>query len=134
MRGGLLYIAGQDFDARKEIWTLQAQVEKQKLHRGFASAIRLLVDLALDGYKPSTHPLEQTNFDNVLLFEDAGMRLAFNVPGNGRAPSPDIMLLASGTCTPDRAVRAASRAKFITDAAVRRKHGQSLIWPLTKAL
>jgi hypothetical protein len=135
MNGALYYVAGEGFDARQDIWDLQARIAEEDRYAGFASAIRLLIDLATDGFKPDRDGglLEPTDADNVLLFEDAGMRLALEVPGQGRAATPDISLLAAQFCGLDRKSRKAGRAAFVATALERRKTGQRMTWPLAKS-
>ena len=100
MNGSLYYVIGDDFNVRDDLWALVARVAAEKRHVGFNSAVRLLFDLAVDGFNPDQMNglLNPTDFDDILLFVDSGMRLAFDVPGNGRASTPDIMLLAAQFC------------------------------------
>ena len=69
-----------------------------------------------------------------MLFEDAGVRLAFEVPGNGLFPTQDVTLLAAEFCH-DRgqATYTLGRAKFIVTAASRRLRGRRATWPLANA-
>jgi hypothetical protein len=133
MNGHLLYAAGDDFDVRQEFWTLKTRVAAEDRYRGYFSAVRLLFDLAVDGFKPGEMRglFEATPIENIMLFEDAGVRLAFQVPGNGRHSTPDIMLLAAEFCPLNPAQRAASHASFAA-AAAQRAHGRVEKWPLIK--
>ena len=105
-------------------------------HQGYLDALRLLRDIAIDGYKPDEMEglLIETTTENVLVFESVGVRLAFDVPGNGRASTPDIALLAAEFCDLDRFARAATRPMFIARAVERSRTGERAIWPLVKPL
>jgi len=135
MNGDLLYAFGDDFDVRREVWALKARVDAEERHRGFMSAVRLLFDLALDGFKPDDMRglLEPTEVENILVFEDAGVRLIFNVPGNGRLSTPDIMLLvAEFYPAPEEPGAKAWRLALILEARRRGTEGQRGTWPLVK--
>ena len=133
MQGSLNYVSGKDFDARQEVWDLKSRVDVENRHRGYMSAVRLLFDLAVDGFKSGSMSglLQPTQIENILVLEDSGVRLAFHVPGNGRYPTPDIMLLAAEFCSLVPAQRAASRASFVAMAAQRSK-GKNEAWPLVR--
>jgi hypothetical protein len=128
----LFYAYGEDFDARQEIWDLQARVSVEDRHVGYLSAVRLLLDIAIDGFRPDGvgRLLSVTEIDNILLFEDSGVRLAFEVPGNGRYETPDIMLLTAKSC-PRRKEdgHASTRTALVQDAARRQSKGQRGQWP-----
>lgn len=135
MLGFLYYASGADFDARREVWALRARVAAEQRLRGYMSAVRLLFDLSVDGFRPDDMQglLDPTDIENILVFEDSGVRLAFNVPGNGRLPTPDIMLLAAELCALDRQARAATRRAFAASARHRYRNGERAIWPLVKS-
>ena len=135
MRGSLYYAVGDDFDARQEVWTLKARVAVEGRQLGFMSAIRLLFDIALDGFNAEQMHglLRRSGLENILLFEDAGARLAFDVPGNGRLPTPDIMLLGAQFCPRHGEFEAVSaRNDFVASAFDRRMRGRRATWPFVK--
>ena len=123
-------------DARREVQELLTRVAAEARHRGCLDALRLLQDVAIDGYSPDEMKglLIETTVENVLVFESLGVRLAFDVPGNGRAPTPDIALLAAEFCDLDRAARAATRPIFVARAVERRRLGERATWLLVKPL
>lgn len=136
MNGELQYVRGDGFDAQLELRQLAKLVAKEKRHSGYWSGLRLLRDFATTGFSPSEHSplLEPTGTDDVFIFEDSGLRLAFDVPGNGRHPTPDIALLSAEFCPLSRAARRETRAASITQATVRRRTGERRTWPLVKNL
>jgi hypothetical protein len=135
MNGSLYYAVGQDFDPRQELWDLKARVAAEDRYRGYFSAVRMLFDLSVDGFDPEQMNglLESTNSENVVLFEDCGVCLAFDLPGNGRLRTPDIMLLAAQFC-PLRGgpAHAVSLTTFVETAAERRLIGNRATWYLVK--
>lgn len=135
MKGDLFYAVADDFDARREFITLTARVAAQGRYRGYWSALKLLLDVARDGFNPieMRELLERTEAENVLLFEDAGVRLTFDVPANGLLSTPDIMLLASEFCPrPGQAMHVATRVALIAASADRRIRGRRATWALAK--
>ncbi|MBI3704468.1 MAG: hypothetical protein HY244_11640 [Rhizobiales bacterium] len=132
----MTYITGNAGDARREVKELMGRVAAEARHRGCLDALRLLRDVALEGYNPDEMKglLIETTNENVLVFESEGVRLAFDVPGNGRASTPDIALLAAEFCDFDRVARATTRPMFIARAVERRRTGERAIWPLVKPL
>jgi hypothetical protein len=135
MHGSLYYAIGQDFDPRQELRDLKARVAAEDRHRGYFSAVRLLFDLAVDGFDPEQMNglLESTNNTNVMLFEDSGVRLAFDLPGHGRLQTADIILLAAQFC-PLRGgpAHAISLTVFVETASERRLIGTRATWHLVK--
>lgn len=134
MRGSLSYMAAADFDPQAELRSLRDGVAAEGRHSGYMSAIRLLLDLAMDGYLPHRDGamFERTASEDILVFEDSGVRLGFGVPGNGRHTTPDITLLGVEFCPLDRAQRAASREFFAQIMQRRYKSGTSSVWPLAR--
>jgi hypothetical protein len=134
MRGSLNYLAASDFDPQGEIRALRDRVAAEGRHNGYMSAIRLLLDLAMDGYLPHRDGgmLERTAIEDIFVFEDSGVRLGFCVPGNGRHTTPDIALLGAEFCPLDRAQRAASREPFARTMYRRYKSGTGFTWPLAR--
>lgn len=124
MRGYLYYMVGDEFDASADVWDLRAQLHATNRYAGFASAVGLLVELAIDGYASDRHAhmLQSTSAENLMLFEDAGVRLGFDVPGNGRASTPDVALLGAEFYDVDpHNPTDRGRTSFITTMRLRRK-------------
>lgn len=136
MKGELLYVRGAGFDAQLELKGLAPRVDIEQRHSGYWSGLRLLRDIATIGFSPAKlGPLfEKTDVDDVLLFEDSGFRLAFDVPGNGRHATPDIALLAAEFCALSRKARLATRADFVAKASERRRKGEHVTWLFVKRL
>lgn len=136
---GLLRIrvgeADLGFDPRVELRALRDRVEAEQRHQGYMSAIRLLLDLAVDGYLPQRDGglLMSTGIENIFVFEDAGVRLGFGVPGNGRHSTPHISFLGVEFCAVDRGQRAADRGAFAEVMAHRYRLGTDQSWPLAKS-
>lgn len=125
---------GLAFDPRAELRDLRDRVAAEQRHHGYMSAIRLLLDLAMDGYLPDRDGglLMRTSIENILVFEDSGVRLGFAVPGNGRHSTPHISFLGAQFCALDREQRAADRESFARAMHHRSRSGTDQSWPLAR--
>ena len=137
MRGFLYYIVGDAFDASDDLWNLRNNLHVADRYAGFASAVELLLDFAKEGYSSDRHRhmLQNTATENLMLFQDAGVRLGFNVPGSGRAPTPDIAFLGAEFYDTDPGnLTDRGRTSFVTAMRSRLARGRMEIWTFAAPL